>query len=1500
VDDTTFITTGQDSDGREVRFYVTTECEKESKDFAIFRQLKAKLENLADSGSSPRRYDAFPGAFFRIRHENFRIVGTTREKKDGTPVLCHVLLRVLKRGDKDYDDFKDGKTKENRRNTIVRLTNVNWEEVWTRIGQVRSNPEKFRSKKNNLSEAEQSFLEDRRITHEIFEIPVYESIEWVQSMRKPEFNDYDKVAETLWNYITEEVGIQDFAAGLVEKPYGVHNEKCLFYQFSYGGKHAFFLLGLGPDDEVQRCRNLWHKRVQGIDLNTSGGAEFVAGMCRRAYPASELADTDSWRKMEQEKRSNFHLSNQEMDILSGTFSFPLFIDGRAGSGKSTVLQYLFADYLLRHCAHPEVAPPLYLSHSPDLIKSAMSLAEVLFDTNVSYVKERQRIKRTIDDIKQSFQGTQGTFGTFIVFQDLMRKFIGDQEILSRHFAQSKRIEYAEFHKRWLKEFGRTRDAHKKYGPAISWHIIRSYIKGWDYNNYFEPEQYKNIGSKNRTVSDEAYQLVFQKVWKEWYQPLRVEQGYWDDQDLVRYCLAPDDDDPMDSYVKPIFSAVFCDESQDFTRVELEFILRSSIFSERNIYEHQINKIPFVFAGDEFQTLNPTGFSWSMLRSYFMERLMRTLGTKRGPDDPVTLTKNFRSTEPIIKLGNRLLLLRQVRFEGYDFVPQTPHFAEQEAASVFCLSPDEAEVWKKMKEVEVVLIVPCENGETPREYVENSPIKEYIEFNDDGTAQKITFVNPTQAKGLEYPNVAVYGFGNNKDLLPSKLREFFASNKTSSSDQDVDQKYFLNNVYVSITRAQQQLFIIDRMVNTVDKERSFWEFAFDDPQEPRTRKYVEEIEEQMLTRAGDRSKWSSDDLGRIISGTVSDISGDVSDPIERAGIIEKLGKSLRDADVMRQAAARYRERGKKEMARECEAFADEFDEKYLLAGEKFKEIRLYDHAIRCFWLAGSKESDRNAGMKELDGLKKHRSKGLEVQVATLYQKQTEDQKQTDIGKLKTIMQAVCDILSGADPVRKPDEIYSSAVQWQATLNSLLSRVPIHLIGSMNMRVILDLCDKLAELELPLDLDIQAEWYFHLNNITKALELWDKLNKMPGRQVKNENYHKAKVKNVPYPGNLEFWKNIHNWEEGVIEEYRQAPDKSLSSEQHSTVAEAVLKYGKSDEIRRFLPKLLADKTHFSNAKRDIDTALRRDNTIPSHFLETLVRCKLREQVPPSMLTELQKTPQTSELLQMITALMEVRSPKFHAYLDKSFGIDDKKVIDVMGEKFKSFPRTIWNQPLLTEVGSIFEKRGHFLNALRYYEWADAQTDDREFKKDLALRWIACKEKQADKQIDHAKLRENYDEARKKRRDVGLGPDDKIAEEPVFTRWTNLFNEILSFTTIREEQKLENEFSVEAQSVSVPMSTQPQQTQDFSMNFFGYSFRFNPTKFELRIVVQIEEEGLSGTIRDGRFSDDDDFIIVEGRLLKKISGVPTVFSIIVSDSELILIHDASGVQIHFPKSR
>ena len=876
----------------------------------VFRRFKDEIEGRDNYKINPRH--VYFGKYYKKPHQNFRSIFYMYDFMIGNEqVKCFLALCILKRGDAEYERFINDSADDARRAQITGLNDFDFDALEEELSQALNTGGES-SGYRPLNEFEKMYIGlDTGITQEIFKDGIYESREWIDSVNSNDFSLFHMIAVAINEFIETQILSSEEQFGFHEIPYGDHGEMILCAQLPHGRNWSWFLLARGNEETIRTIREKYDKDLDPQDF--SHAHEVLATKCMRAYPLSMIEDDeDFWREMERDKNSNFILSSEELDIVQGKHKLPLFISGRAGSGKSTMLQYLFADYLLRYCQNDKVLPPAYLSYSIGLVDNAKKLSSSLFKSNHTYAEVLNDSKKSFKDIEPLFEKV------FFVFQQLVRDCIRvnnpQEDILAERFAMADHITYDKFRKLWKDKFGKTSNAEKEYGPALSWHVIRTYIKGWDSEAYCEPDDFQEIGRDSKSVSQQTFNIIYERVWKEWYEPFQKENHMWDDQDLVRYCLAPDDDS-CETCAKERFSAIFCDESQDFTRIETEFILQISLFSHRKIEQYQLEMLPFVFVGDEFQTINPTGFSWDSLRSYFTERMFFPNGSKGGVNDPVILTKNYRSTAPIVKLANRLQLLREVRFPGKSRnAPQTTYYADTEGVPVYCLDPHDRKVWTILGQMQVALIIPCAEGQSAKDFIEKSPIKGMIDFDSNGSPKNITIYNPIQAKGLEYPYIALYGFD---DLEPElKLEELKKWLKAKNPEKDsetreIELKYFLSNAYVSATRAKSQLFIISDF-----SETSFWAFAFFSQNNAMNKKVLE-IESLMLEHINSGGKSNEIDwegssgekrLGYILEGDVGTIGlGGIIDAGEIARMTEDRGIELRDPSLMYQAAARYRAR-----------------------------------------------------------------------------------------------------------------------------------------------------------------------------------------------------------------------------------------------------------------------------------------------------------------------------------------------------------------------------------------------------------------------------------------------------------------------------------------------------------------------------------------------------------------------------------------------------------------
>jgi len=58
------------------------------------------------------------------------------------------------------------------------------------------------------------------------------------------------------------------------------------------------------------------------------------------------------------------------------------------------------------------------------------------------------------------------------------------------------VGHAKFRQLWTQRFGQSPKARKEFGPDLSWHVIRSYIKGLTSDDLLSPEEYRHL-DKNK-------------------------------------------------------------------------------------------------------------------------------------------------------------------------------------------------------------------------------------------------------------------------------------------------------------------------------------------------------------------------------------------------------------------------------------------------------------------------------------------------------------------------------------------------------------------------------------------------------------------------------------------------------------------------------------------------------------------------------------------------------------------------------------------------------------------------------------------------------------------------------------------------------------------------------------------------------------------------------------------------------------------------------------------
>ncbi|WP_407401727.1 hypothetical protein [Sodaliphilus sp.] len=1340
---------------------------------------------------------------------------------------------------------------EKERDNLTGLDCVDWSDYFAKAKEKLNKPELIVNKPT-LSANEISFISGNSVkpNHELFKDIIYETKEWIRDVSSVDFEDFSNAASKLEEFIVENIEAEE---GWYHIPF----------------KNYAILVYHTQDDNWILCRLV--DKTENDDYAAFTDGVDIPEDFQRGYPFEFLEDKDVWRVMEKDSKSNMVLSSQQIEIVQNGFEFPLFLTGRAGSGKSTILQYVFAEEILSYHRNKdildgELKKPVYLSYSSNLIDDAKKLCKTLFEKNSAYIKVIEGLNLNYkSDILPSFNDK------FYVFKDLLCDCIESKYpgTVAEKFTKDKYVSFPLFNKLWNKQFGKTKDAAKKYGPSISWHVIRTYIKGWDTETYCTPQDYALIGEKNQSVTQDTFEDIYNVVWEKWYSKL---DGYWDDQDLVRYCLENDCVDEQ-------FSAVFCDESQDFTRIEIDFILESSSFAHRRIDINDFNKLPFVFAGDEFQTLNPTGFSWELLSSYFTERLCALTGvpkTKGLIPSPIELSENFRSTKQVVRLANRIQLLRASRFKE-ESTPQKPHFSN-EGNAVYCISPSDKLVFEKLKEKKVVLIVPSDDGESVEDFISNSSLKDMITF-DNGVPNDITILNPTQAKGLEYPNVAIFGFdtnGVNSNLSITNLLSWF-DNPQTDLVKDIALKYQVSNAYVAVTRASSNLYILDDVT-----KKSFWAFAFNQADDTSLERDITTLRDKMIGSLSNaqRQSWNENDLGWIeyVEGIdIDDENLNYMRSDEHLNDMESRANALQDPRMMRQTAALYKSKGDKTGEARCKAKAYVFEDNYLQAAEMYKVAGEYENAIEYFW----KELNSNPSLDVISQIAhlKDYSHSVKVNVCVRSNKPS----------LNDCKLALASILQ---EIRQNQDELACRYAWQYVANLYLNKLEKGKSDGLKaIPIIAEYCQKLNALDFDLDVSRLARFAYDFDEFAMAAEIWETIPK----DKRPSEYYSAMLKITKYPNKLEYYEGTKdpNWRKNIIDEYKANKKIELPISQRLIVGNA-LRYSKNEPelLFGFLPTLLRV------GNREDNIALLRDMSscniiFNEDVIKSLIELRYSDLQDWERPAVKYVDAEAKLLFDAIDDVKKMRSENSIDLLIRS--LKAMKVRDYCDRNYKRYSRKSVGIIVYTELGKIFEEKGRFVDALAYYEWAQKQSDDKSYQLAMQKRWVQCKERQADDLIDNNDKAEEYrSEALTKREKFGISLTEKFPLKPELSiaDWESLFKHYLSVSKDvsgkieiaeeKEEPKMEeNKVTVEEKVQKVPSqhSDVALSTSIQKMQIGNYSFSFNPQKGTVTIANRGDfDEEYQVRIKNGKFPEDADFVLKQGRMYVADEDIITPFEISV----------------------
>jgi len=389
---------------------------------------------------------------------------------------------------------------------------------------------------------------------------------------------------------------------------------------------------------------------------------------------------------------------------------------------------------------------LYVTRSPFLVENARDLYYA-----VNYENERQTVE-------------------FLSFQEYLE---------SIRVPAGRAVTFRDF-ERWFTRYSygaRLKDAHRLFEE------FGGVLTGADVQKpYLSREEYLGLGIRRSIFTDEERPLVYDVFLK--YLEFLEGNGLYDP-NLAAYATLP--------LVRPRYDFVVVDEVQDLTNVQLCLILKSL-----RIENH------FALCGDSNQLVHPNFFSWTNTKTMFYQaradgvrEIMRVLDT------------NYRNSLQVTELANRLLLVKHARFGSIDRESNYLVRCTAEGSGAVELLQDDDKIKRELS---------AKTSRSARTAV-------MVLQGEDKAEARRHFQTPLlfsiqEAKGLEYESIILYNFvsgcprafdeiaeGVTADALSRDLRYARAKDK---ADKSLDAfKFYINALYVAITRAVGSLYLIER-------------------------------------------------------------------------------------------------------------------------------------------------------------------------------------------------------------------------------------------------------------------------------------------------------------------------------------------------------------------------------------------------------------------------------------------------------------------------------------------------------------------------------------------------------------------------------------------------------------------------------------------------------------------------------------------------------------------
>ncbi|MEA3452218.1 MAG: AAA family ATPase [Bacteroidota bacterium] len=722
---------------------------------------------------------------------------------------------------------------------------------------------------------------------------IFESEDWVKYALNSSLTEgmIDKYVNTFRLVLEEITNIDNTEIikeqnGIEIRQYINHNIGILYSKIQINTDKIVYLLHNGA--HIEKQSEYWKETLNNIisnDIEFENNIESISRKAFRSYPKWTINKDELWFAIQKStEMSNLSLTREQINFFK-TFKFPYYINGQAGSGKSTMLYYLFANSYYYKCSGEIQGDIIFLTENETLLKLTKNSVFDLLTNNPEFSG------LTIAQKNQS----KNHFNSF-------KRFLLDMlpESDKNSFRENKYLDFSKFKQLYENSY-LPKHTIDKYSAEESWFTIITYIYGYDANNTITSANYlKNVDDKSQIIPLDKFKGIEDKVLP-FYEKLINKEAYWDKLKIIKYIS-------NNIPIKKKYSVLICDEAQDFCRVELRFILRLSKYLEYDL--SKIDQVPIVFAGDPNQTVNPTGFRQGEMTSMLYEELQEIARFEYNKEENIyNPSFNYRSTQPVVSIANFVQYHRMKNLGIKQVKPQEAKRPSSNTDKDFNTflnyktidnDPDlKQDLVEKLKYK--IFVIPV-NAQEKEEYINKHNLLSLID--------KVEVKTSVEAKGAEYEQVVLFGFGeyfinNFKNLSENK----------SNSDELFKRGFFFNKLYVGLTRAQTELIIIDNE----SSEELFWKKIVDNA-------HISADRWQILNNFKIKTiEYGTESIKNIIKSTPEDALKNAKKDKEQ-GLYDKNPARLKVA------ANQFFKIGNKEDGYECLALSEQIKENWKSASD----------------------------------------------------------------------------------------------------------------------------------------------------------------------------------------------------------------------------------------------------------------------------------------------------------------------------------------------------------------------------------------------------------------------------------------------------------------------------------------------------------------------------------------------------------------------------------------